>query len=344
MFLSITFCLQSQCFIISWDITEIKSPPYFFLTSRIRILVSSSNYSDSYFCVTSLWLLSLKNDVNVPSKSNKQKMLTSCRSLTKIAGSGSASLSQRYGSADPDPYQNFMDTQHCYSCKHLSVWQASPPWCRTASPPWPGASSISCSPTTICWRCPRWRSGSSGSSTISISTRTTFQPLGETLERLYCVSYIRLLSKMEMWCNHRLNMELDLQSSFGLHVTWCAQLFSLAETPQPPPSPPHLVSYTRGAIGQLVRRFGPLMSCAHYKLGVLTKELASHGCQSESWKAQHIKSAKQKSINRNIVERGTLQTHPSITKTESLTLRINVYVMRNFPGDIVMYTLHHRLR
>ncbi len=33
----------------------------------------------------------------------------------------------------------------------------------------------------------------------------------------------------------RLNMEVDLQSVFGLHVTWCAQLYSLAETPQPSP-------------------------------------------------------------------------------------------------------------
>jgi hypothetical protein len=38
---------------------------------------------------------------------------------------------------------------------------------------------------------------------------------------------------------HRLNMELELQSSYGLHVTLCAQLFSLAEIPQPPPFPPH---------------------------------------------------------------------------------------------------------
>ncbi len=36
--------------------------------------------------------------------------LTSRRSLTKIAGSGS--VSQRYRYADPDPYQNFMDPQH----------------------------------------------------------------------------------------------------------------------------------------------------------------------------------------------------------------------------------------
>ena len=37
--------------------------------------------------------------------------------------------------------------------------------------------------------------------------------------------------------NHRLNMEVDLQSLFGLHVTWCAQLYSMAETPQLPPFP-----------------------------------------------------------------------------------------------------------
>ncbi len=47
--------------------------------------------------------LSLKKEVNVPSKSNKQKtkisvLLASCRSMTKIAGSesGSGSISQRH--------------------------------------------------------------------------------------------------------------------------------------------------------------------------------------------------------------------------------------------------------
>ncbi len=44
----------------------------------------------------------------------------------------------------------------------------------------------------------------------------------------------------------RLNMEVDLQSLFGLHVTWCAQLYSLAEIPPPP----NLYSYYEGAIGQ----------------------------------------------------------------------------------------------
>jgi hypothetical protein len=39
--------------------------------------------------------------------------------MTKIAGSGSGSISQRHGSADsdPDPHQNVMDPQHCY--KHI---------------------------------------------------------------------------------------------------------------------------------------------------------------------------------------------------------------------------------
>ncbi len=32
-------------------------------------------------------------------------------------------------------------------------------------------------------------------------------------------------------------MELDLQRLFGLHVTWCTQLYSLAETPQLLPYP-----------------------------------------------------------------------------------------------------------
>jgi hypothetical protein len=35
--------------------------------------------------------------------------------MTKIAGAGSASgfICQRHGSAEPDPHQNVMDSQHC---------------------------------------------------------------------------------------------------------------------------------------------------------------------------------------------------------------------------------------
>ncbi len=79
---------------------------------------------------TVLWLLldflSLKNDVNAPSKSNKQKnlflkisfLLASWRSMTKIAGSApeSGSISQRHGSADtdPDPHQKVMHPEHWF--------------------------------------------------------------------------------------------------------------------------------------------------------------------------------------------------------------------------------------
>ncbi len=49
--------------------------------------------------------------------------------------------------------------------------------------------------------------------------------------------------------SHRLNMELDLQSLFGL----CVQLYSLAETPQPQ-LPPHLGSYTGALLVSQHRR------------------------------------------------------------------------------------------
>jgi hypothetical protein len=48
------------------------------------------------------------------------------------------------------------------------------------------------------------------------------------------------------WPGLRLNIELALQSLFGLHVH-SAQLYSLAETQQPPPPfLPHLGSYIKG--------------------------------------------------------------------------------------------------
>jgi hypothetical protein len=63
--------------------------------------------------------LIFEKNVNVPFKSNKQKnleknnfLLPSPRSLMKITGSGS--VCQRYGSADPDPFQNATDQQHWF--------------------------------------------------------------------------------------------------------------------------------------------------------------------------------------------------------------------------------------
>ena len=54
--------------------------------------------------------------------SNKQKF-----KMTKIAGSGSGcesgSISQRHGSADPDPHQNVMDPQHCFFVFHFYLFK-----------------------------------------------------------------------------------------------------------------------------------------------------------------------------------------------------------------------------
>ncbi len=63
--------------------------------------------------------LSVKNDVNVPSKSKKQKksfekiyfLLPFWRTHSKRAGSGAWSVSQRSVSEDPDPYQNVTDPE-----------------------------------------------------------------------------------------------------------------------------------------------------------------------------------------------------------------------------------------
>ncbi len=84
---------------------------------RIRNFYHQSQIVMKIFLPSVLWLLfdflSLNYDVNVPSKSNKQKntffklvfLLASWRSLTKIAGSRSGSgfrfMSQMYGSSDP---------------------------------------------------------------------------------------------------------------------------------------------------------------------------------------------------------------------------------------------------
>ncbi len=42
--------------------------------------------------------------------------------------------------------------------------------------------------------------------------------------------HVKVLHSLHQTLNHRLNMELDFQSLFGL-LTSCVQLYSLAETP-----------------------------------------------------------------------------------------------------------------
>jgi hypothetical protein len=79
---------------------------------RLSSSKNSKKNLDSYYLVTFFYFLSLKNDVNVPLKSNKQKNFKT--KLVFVAGSKSGSISQRHGSADPDPHQNVMDPQNCY--------------------------------------------------------------------------------------------------------------------------------------------------------------------------------------------------------------------------------------
>ncbi len=72
--------------------------------------------------------------------------MTSWRSMTKIAGSGSRSISQRHGSADPDPdpHQNVMESEHWINLQlnagcWLRIW-LSVTWTRTVLRSWWWAS------------------------------------------------------------------------------------------------------------------------------------------------------------------------------------------------------------
>ncbi len=134
----------STCFWASWIRIRIhQSEVWIRLWVRIWILQSPSKKNkknlDSYCFATSFWIYIFENDAHVysvPSKCNKQKNFLKNyffvgilgRSMTKIAGSGSASglISQRHGSADPDPPQNVMDPQHWekdnLGCKDSVVW------------------------------------------------------------------------------------------------------------------------------------------------------------------------------------------------------------------------------
>ena len=63
----------------------------------------------------------------------------------------------------------------------------------------------------------------------------------------------------QVTCTHRLNMELNLQSYLGS----CVPLYSLVETPQLPPSLPHLGSYTRALLVSQDRRNPIVTPCLH---------------------------------------------------------------------------------
>ncbi len=85
------------------------------MEKKVRKILISTIFLNFFFD-----FLSVKTDVNVPSKSIRRKnlektlfLLPSCQPLLKKAGSReSGSVSQCYGYADPDPYQHATDPQH----------------------------------------------------------------------------------------------------------------------------------------------------------------------------------------------------------------------------------------
>jgi hypothetical protein len=50
-------------------------------------------------------------------------LLAFWRSMTKIAGSRSGSISQRHGSPDPDPHQSIIDPEHCSKSVNSQIWK-----------------------------------------------------------------------------------------------------------------------------------------------------------------------------------------------------------------------------
>ncbi len=97
-------------------------------------------------------------------------LLMSWRSLTKLAGSGSGSIRQKYGSADPDPHQisRIRTTLIFYNIHSLtcspsisgvsgpspSPPSSSPPSSRSPPPPWDGWWGVWC-----CWWWLWWEGG-----------------------------------------------------------------------------------------------------------------------------------------------------------------------------------------
>ncbi len=73
---------------------------------------NSKKNLDSYYFVTLFDFLSLKNDVNVASKSNKQKKLCLKKNLFFAGILKVNDENSRIRIQDPDPPQNVMDPQH----------------------------------------------------------------------------------------------------------------------------------------------------------------------------------------------------------------------------------------
>jgi hypothetical protein len=107
-----------------------------------KILITTVLFCD-FFLIFYLWKMMWMYHQKVISRKTLKSfiifLLASWRSMTIIAGSGSASesgsISQRHGSADPDPgpdpHQNVMDQQHWWSLYLVCTgwtWRGRWPW------------------------------------------------------------------------------------------------------------------------------------------------------------------------------------------------------------------------
>jgi hypothetical protein len=92
----------------------------------------------------------------------------------------------------------------------------------TTAPASPTAWWISCWPSWTGWRDCKRGSWSSP------------PPQGQSSREKIFFANVFVLWFAQLDAKHRLNMEVDLSKVY-LGSMWCAQLYSLAETPQPPP-------------------------------------------------------------------------------------------------------------
>ncbi len=108
-------------------------------------------------------------------------------------------------------------------------------------------------------------------SDLCIPRKETARPRSQFLHSCIPVRFIFFHD----WTTHRLNMKVDLQSLLGLHVTWCAKLYSLAETPQLPPSPRIWTRISRALLVSKGRRHLFVTSWAHQFCCSVAQELLS---------------------------------------------------------------------
>jgi hypothetical protein len=117
------FRIRIVCFWASW--IRIRN-----LFVRINTQINEDKTWFLLFCdffkTFYLWrmiLIYFQKEISIKTlRKTKLFLMASWRSLTKRAGSGSGTDSQRYWSEDPDPYQNVTDPVHCSRIEKQKSW------------------------------------------------------------------------------------------------------------------------------------------------------------------------------------------------------------------------------